>query len=198
MSHKPLNIVFASDLTIQDSSLLATLAIYYDKVYLPHAYDLDPDARPLIRWPTKHLDDLKSLQDSYARWKERWRLLFESGVLEVLPPVFKSEREEPTDIQERLLKELGIKVPFFGRSDVFNGRFALAMYALFAKTTDPEFLLRRPGVTDTDHLRDTLATSLIQYRLPQVGEMSPEQLLQIRSETKSDKEGFLYYLDELV
>jgi len=198
MPNKPLNIVYASDLTIQDPSLLATLAVIYDKVYVPHAYDLDPDARPLMRWPMKHMDDLGLIQRGYKSWKDRWKLLFESGVIEVLPPAFHSEGEELPDLQARLLKELNIKVPFFGSSDVFNGRVALAMHAIFTRTTDPEFLLNSPGATDTNHLRGTLATSLIQYRIPKISEMPPAQLMQVRADIKSDREGFIYYLNALV
>ncbi len=198
MPSKKLNIVYASGLTIQDPSLLATLAVFYDKVYLPHAYDLDPDAKPLIRWPMKYLDDLELIQRGYTKWKDRWKLLFESGVIEVLPPSLDLGGDDPPDLQERLLKELNIKVPHFASSHVFNGRVALAMYAIFEKTTDPEFFHSRPGATDTSHLRDTLATTLIQYRLPKIGEMTPEQLLRTRAETQSDREGLIYYLNQLV
>jgi hypothetical protein len=198
MLSKPLNIVYVSGLTIEDPSLLATLAVVYDKVYLPHAYDLDPDARPLMRWPMKHMDDLELIQRGYKTWKDHWKALFESGVIEVLPPALHPEVGDPADLQARLLQELHISVPFFASSDVFSGRVALAVHAIFARTTDPEFLLSRPGVTDTSHLRDTLATSLIQYRIPKIGEMSPERLLRIRAETRVDREGFIYYLNQLV
>jgi hypothetical protein len=198
MARQDLKVVFASALTIRDPSLVSTLAIYYDKIYLPHPYDLDPDARPLMRWAMKHLDDLEYEQKQYVGWKERWRPLFDAGVLEVLPPAFGAADEEPQDLQERLLQELGYSVPFFGRSDVFKGRVALALHALFSKTADPELIMSRPGATDTRHLRSTLATSLIRYRLPEVGELTAQQLLRVRTETQGDKQAFMRYLDQLV
>jgi hypothetical protein len=198
MAPSKFNIVYASGLTIQDSSLLTTLSVLYDGIYLPHAYDLDPEARPLIRWPMKHLDDLEMLQNRYSSWKERWKPLFETGVLNVLPAAFPFQNDEPPDLQERLLAELGIQVPFFGSSAVFEGRVALAMHALFAKTKDPEFLLRKPGATDTDHLRNALAVSLVQSRLPMIRAMTPEEILRIRNETQPYREELVLYLNQLV
>ncbi len=193
---KPLNIVYTSDVIIRDPSLLATLAVFYDKVYLPCGYDLDPDAPTLVRWPMKHLDDLEMLQKGYTRWKERWGLL-EAGALEILAPAFQGDAGEPIDLQDRILNELGIRVPFFASSDVFEGRVALAVHALFARTDAPEFFLRKPGSTDTDHLRGILATSLIQYRLPLIGELAPEQLIRMREDAEQHKDAFICYLNTL-
>ena len=58
MSH-PRKIVYASSLVLPDPGTLATLALLYDEVHLPHAYDVDPDGERLMRWSSaNHLDKL--------------------------------------------------------------------------------------------------------------------------------------------
>lgn len=193
-----LNVVYASALTIRNPTLLSTLALYYDTIYLPHPYDLDPEQKPLMRWPGKYWDSLEFEQSRYTHWKEPLHELFDAGVLELLPPPVPADGQSPQDLSERLREELGIKVPHFNKSVVFSGRLALAVHALYAQTKDPEFVQSRPGDTSIVHVKAILAQTLLEYRLPQIGALQPEQLLQARAEIAPYKQGFINYLSQMV
>nr|RNJ68764.1 MAG: hypothetical protein EDM05_13925 [Leptolyngbya sp. IPPAS B-1204] len=197
MRAKSFNCVYASELLISDSGLLTTLALFYDKVSLPHPYDLDANAKPLIRWPFDKLDDLEIEQRHYRSWINANKELFNAGVLEVLPPPLEAQRDEPIDLAQRLLEELGSSLPYFTSSQVFSGKLALAMHALFSQTTDPEFITSRPGNTSTQHLQTVLATSLLEYQLPQLEKLHPEQILELREEVAPYKQGFIDYLSKM-
>lgn len=198
MSPRELRCVYASGLTIQDPDLLSSLALFYDKIWLPHPYDLDPQATPLMNWPFKKLDDLDWEQKRYASWKESNKELFDAGALEVMPPPVTIGVDDPDDLAQQLRDELGILYPHFSSSQVFSGRIALAAHALFSKTDDPEFVLSRPDDTSTAHLRSVLATSLLEYKIPRLGKLSAEQILKLREEVAQYKQGFVDYLNQMV
>lgn len=190
--------VYVSGLTVDDPGVLTTLTLFYDKVALPHPYDLDPEAKQLIRWPYDKLDDLEAEQRRYRSWIESNRELLQAGVLQILPPPLELQRDEPEDLAERLRSEIGSRQPYFTSSQVFSGQLAIAMHALFSETTDPELIMTRPGDTSTDHLRAVLATSLLEYRLPRLGELQPSQILELREEVVPYKLGFINYLSQMV
>jgi hypothetical protein len=190
------NCVFASGLTVEDRSLLSTLTLFYDKVYLPHPYDLDPEQKPLIRWPGKYWRDLELEQNRYRQWIETYRMFFDERVLEVLSPAIALDADRPADLAERLRDELGIQIPYFTRGLVFSGRLALSVHALYASTSAPEFLITSRENTSTSHLRSSLATMLLEYRLPQIRELEPEQILHLRDEVAPFKQGFINYLSQ--
>ncbi|QYO63607.1 hypothetical protein [Leptolyngbya sp. 7M] len=62
---------------------------------LLHPYDLDANAKPLIRWPFDKLDDLEIEQRHYRSWINANKELFNAGVPEVLPPPLEAQRDEP-------------------------------------------------------------------------------------------------------
>ena len=113
MSPRELRCVYASGLTIQDPDLLSSLALFYDKIWLPHPYDLDPQAPHLMNWPFKKLDDLDWEQKRYASWKESNKELFDAGALEVMPPPVTIGVDDPDDLAQQLRDELGILYPHF-------------------------------------------------------------------------------------
>lgn len=190
--------VYTSGVWVEDAELLGALCIFYDKVGLPHPYDLDPEASPLIRWPYDKLRDLETEQRRYTAWVGAHRELFDAGILEVLPPPLTPGADEPEDLAERLRGELGTQMPYFTSSQVLSGRLAVAMQALFANTAAPEFLMHRPGDTSTEHLRTILATSLLRYRLPTLGALAPERILELREEARPYKDGFIAYISSMV
>lgn len=189
--------VYASDAYIRNSSLLATLCLFYDKILLPYPYDLDPECRELMLWPFDYIDELEIHQKYYLDWKNTWNQLFAANIIQVLPPPVRAE-EEPVDLGERLRERLGIQLPYFTKSDTFDGHVAVAMHALFGKTDAPEFILSHPADTTTEHLASTLATTLIEYRMPKIGALDPEQIIQLREETAPIREEFILYLNTLV
>jgi hypothetical protein len=192
-----MNCVYVSNLTIPDRGLLAALCLIHDQVLLPHPYELDSAAKPLMRGSMSYMDDLEISQRYYANWISAHRELFDAMAMAVLPPPL-DVGDAPGDLDQQLLDKLGRKVPKFGREDVLSGRLAIAMHALFARTPDLDFVLARPGDTSTSHLQTILARETLVRRVPHLPELVPEQIVELREITAPFKEGFHAYLSSLV
>lgn len=84
-------ITYSEDVIIRDPNLLATLAIFCGKIYLPYpntAHDLhsvlaDADIPAFEGFVKSFVDDPE--KDLTAQWKEKHALLFQEGILEFLP-----------------------------------------------------------------------------------------------------------------
>lgn len=190
-------VVYASGLTIQDRSLLASMALFYDRILLPHPYDLDPECRPLMRWSKiEHLDSLDQVRNNYTGWKQSVKDLLDEGVLGILPeaPVDPAQVDLGTALRDRLR----IKVPHFASSHAFDGRIALAMHALFGSSPAPDFIETSSTETGTTHLRNVLATSLFQFAVPRIGALGPQELLRLREKTRAERNGLRAHLDSLL
>jgi hypothetical protein len=108
---RALNIVCSSDLLIDDPELLTTLSVFYDQVYLPYPYHCDPDAEPLIGMSNILKREVLLEEEDvggYITWKNRYKVLFDNGTFELLPPSVIRNSPNWTEQQERqLLQVLG-------------------------------------------------------------------------------------------
>lgn len=190
-----MNIVYIDDLTIQDPGQLALLCLIYDRVSLPHPYDHDPDCEEIMRISFKNEGYREIERRNYRAWKAAHKELFDSGSLSVLPAPI-SVADLPSDIDVLLRGQLGPNRLRLATDDLLYGRIALAMHAVFSKSEDSEYKIAPNGVSVAD-LRNEMASASIRWRAPMLPKLTPEQILELLSETAPFRDGFVYYLDSL-
>src|SRR5437867_7529541 len=96
---RPLSCIFSSRLHIREDEI-ATLGVFFDEIFLPYPYGVDPAA---IHLPWFHDSGvvgigtymLEGVRREFQAWKEKYKLLFEEGVLRTLPPPIKETDELP-------------------------------------------------------------------------------------------------------
>jgi len=147
-------IIYGSDPQPSDH-ILRNLAIFYDKIYLPHPYGLSEDTRALwSNWEMSFQDDLDYGYSHYRKWEERNAYLFEEGIVEILPDIFDSNLVAD-NVGEELIRRFGIthldnynfnKQELLSRSIRINKRFildgalALALHYAYSKVDAPHFI----------------------------------------------------------
>lgn len=198
-----LNIVYSSDLQIDDPELLTTLSVFYDKVYLPYPYNCDPDAEPLIGMMNILKREVLLEEEDvggYISWKNRHKVLFDSGTFELLPPSVNRNSPNWTEQQEKqLLRILGAaygdeeKRLAPAKPKNFRNLMARAVHAALTKKPCAEFF----GTNSTSALAGLIVHPLFRYKLPRLGELSGDQILELRNLVKDSREGFIDYIFEL-
>jgi hypothetical protein len=188
--------VYVQDLTITDPRQLGVLSLLYEHISLPHAYDHDSESEPIMRMSFENERYREIERKRYSEWKQENRELFDANVLNILPPPI-SVADLPNDIEQRLCRAIGPTKLRLNTTDVLDGRIAIAMHAVFANPSFPEFTLAPPNSTATEDLQRALAADAISWRIPLLPEIKPEQILEIRERTKPFREGFLLYLATL-
>src|SRR5438105_902209 len=80
-----LAVTYSSGVICEAPDVLSTLAVFYDEIWFPFPYDLNPSSG--IRTPLFYTDTIYigSAQDRYREWLEKWSLLFKNGILNTLP-----------------------------------------------------------------------------------------------------------------
>jgi hypothetical protein len=198
------NCTFANDLKIDDPRILTALLLLYDKVYLPHPYDIDPSCARLYNLRFDDLGYLDIERKWYLSWKDEQRALFAAGALEVLQSP-KSIAEMPADLDQKVLQQLGpgagVRSPGathlgISKYDVLEGKVSLAMHVLFANAPAPDLILARNALS-VDEIRLGLVQSAVARRMPILKALVPDQILEIRETTRDYREGFYAYLAEL-
>ncbi|HTD35988.1 MAG TPA: hypothetical protein VK669_00630 [Candidatus Limnocylindrales bacterium] len=187
------DLVYISDLIIEDTELLSTLLLINDKVMLPHPYDIDPAANRLISWPFDKLPYLEWEQNRYTSWKEKNQTLFAKDILSVLPPPIEADKL-PANVDGRLREQLGITSTLLASSFALDGSLAIAMHALFADTRSvPEFSSEK----SISRTVAALGRATFVRRYPKLPGLTADQILELRSATERYREGFRLYLTSL-
>jgi hypothetical protein len=187
---------YVRDLTVNDKAELGVLCLLYDRVSLPHPYDHDPDCEAIMRlsWDNEGYREIERRR--YRDWKLANKQLFGEGVLSVLPaPVAVSDL--PSDIEAKLCKALGPTTMRLSSSDCLEGRIAIALHAIFSKTTDPEYTVALEGLPATHDIQEALVRQAIVWRAPLLGVIEPEQIIELRERTQPYRDGFRLYLAKL-
>lgn len=78
-----LEVTYSSGVIVEESDVLATLAVFYDRIWLPYPWDLDPDLNTRISYERAFWAG--DAIERYLDWRKRWELLFNEGILQVLP-----------------------------------------------------------------------------------------------------------------
>jgi hypothetical protein len=219
---RPFSCVYASRLSIPPDDL-ATLAVFFDEIWLPYPYDVDPEAIGLPGFEDSEgvglgTFFLHTIREEFRAWKENAAPLFNEGVLRTLPPPVQTSDAWPAHFLHQLHKS-GMGEGFgFGTTreelldgkirhwDIALGKPALATYAAFSPKPAPELFLesrmvkgRDTGLeTSTPRLATFLARSLFQYQIPQLAPLPADEILEVRNLLAQEKEGFVAYLYSLV
>jgi hypothetical protein len=197
-----LECTFSSDISIEDSSQLSTMAVFYDRVWLPHPMDCDPDS-PIGACVLP----MGGRDDKYRAWKEKNTLLFGEGLLETLPPPIDRRGDHGwTDEQEDELMAL-LATEFrkhgFGYDQGYDhkrpypllGRvIALGIFAAYSKKPAPELFSPGTAMSETYALAGLIARPAFEFVLPALGKLNPEQILELRVRVRDTKEAFVHYL----
>jgi hypothetical protein len=141
-----LSITYSSGLSLSGSDL-ATLATYYDEVWLPYPFNWDPESHVIFR-PVGDQPDFRATislyQEDYVAWKRKNALLFEAGILKILPPPYEMDEPRPPGLRDALrvllsdeIRERGV----ISSLSVVSGVAALAVHTLAGKKPSPEIFL---------------------------------------------------------
>ena len=219
-----LTIKYSSDVYIMDESLLTTLALFYDKIYLPYPFVCDPEAPSLFICPERNWGEEVNVHKHYMRWKKKYKLLFNEGVLVNEPCPFK-EKEIPDDLHRTLYKKMYSPSPEqlralnrldpnqspFGVDDFFTGKVTLALHALHTSIEIPPFffkddlnkdwgkiarkMVQTPEPTkSTEYSRNILAQTLFYRCLPKVKSLPAEEILEKREKLAKYRTDYMFYI----
>jgi hypothetical protein len=148
-----LSITYSSGLRLSGPDL-ATLATYYDEVWLPYPFNWDPNAsvifHPVGNQPSFQ-EALALYQNDYLSWRSQNALLFEEGILKTLPPPW-GEEGPPPKVWEELESMMGKRESgHISSAKVATGLAALAVHILAAKKDNPQIFLHGSELRETGY-----------------------------------------------
>jgi hypothetical protein len=217
---KQLTFTYASwPLHWEDSdALLATLCVFYDKIYLPYPYAIDRDS--VLQWKEEqtgreigHTSQIVAdAREHFAEWKTRFEQLFSEGVLEFLPPPFIKNEDVPYNFNTRILNAMEDKC--IDQKAVAEGQVAFAIHALYgarpapeycvmsgfsgSQANFPEFISSTPsGESNTDYYARLLAKRLFRHELPVLKAIHPEQILEASNKLTDYRAGLADYIYQM-
>ena len=189
---------------IDYSGLLETLSVYYNKIWLPYPYGLTMDKLKPWRFSPDEDDTrrLTAIHDAYDVFYNRYRLLFDEGILQTVPRTIGDE--PPADFESTIMQRLSGR----GVADLLSGDFTLAVHACYAPRVSPDFFPfsgPRGGFSKSDTAWQAWALSLgwSKYMalftcvVPRLPALNAEQVLDLRTDVNSSRQGFVDCLSEL-
>lgn len=218
-------IMYNSGVHVADRKMLATLAVFYDRIWLPHVGSASVEMAEFVesapgQWRldtveiegTSFIDaDGKSWSiDRFTNdWNERHDALFEADVLCRLPP-------PPRDRRIALIRELGWPagsilpeldliledIPGL-RPSYADGRKAIMvwqdhlLHMLRRDINKPALFLLADQAGRREAAKSVLAESVLSFSLPRLTELTPEEILEVRRVTADNREGFMAHLQGL-
>src|SRR5262249_44394880 len=151
----------------------------------------------------------EQLQQGYLNWRDRCEVLFKEGVLNIMPPIdFKWNDEIIKHLNEAAAKwspweeigrpliyenenkdrDLGVANYILDPAQFYCGSLALAVHATLAPKKAPELFVPTSADLSTSRLAWYLGKSLFQYRVPQLAELHPEEILEVREDLRELRE----------
>ena len=211
--HRIMSCVFSSGLFIRSEDI-ATLAVFFDEIFLPYPYDVDPNAGKLPGFKDAGIVGLgtfflEAIQKEFDSWRQRYSALFNAGILRTLPPPIKGTDNYPTDYLDILHSSKASRSHLErGKVSHWNmalGIPALALFAAYSKKPAPELFFKSTtghypirflhNSTESDastfSLTAALAKSLFSYQFPELAALTADQILEVREFLKDEKEGFV-------
>ncbi len=218
-------VIYDSAVNIENVQDLATLSIFYDKIWLPHVatanIDLMQFEKRKGRWELRAFavmmsefidhDGIPRSVDRYTNeWNERNAILFDEGVLERL----KAPDEDPmarlfdvgtTTFSQALSQIHGLidDIPMALISKTEKGgecRYIWQDHALHLIRNDhvyPEVFLLKDRADQRELVKSVLAGTLLSYCIPKLAALPPEEILELRRLTASNREGFMAHVQGL-
>jgi hypothetical protein len=197
-----------------DNDSMGTLAIFARKLGSSDPFRFS--VAELANWRIMFKDGTHESSGEFVRrWEFDNRILFSEGVLERLESPAQRVSEElllkldkleldralldipllPADRAER------IAIPLLaGRGELVERVFLWQDHLEHLTRTDVSgeaVFLTREADAKREKYKSLMAHSVFTYLLPRLGELSPEQILEVREEIKANREGFAMYLQSL-
>lgn len=209
-------VIYSSGLTIRDAKEMATLCVFYDKVYLPHTtregsrkyYALEgASGIELVGFENVSPAGHRHFVEDVNIWDDAYRPLGAEGVVERLPPF---DWQVP-DVA-RMLTELAVGHPSLAAELFLNAppaRFSIAGVELRIMKQDLALHFLRPDLgaaqlfsgAEKRPSRELMvafeAKVVFSYLLPALAELSAGQILEVREKVKDTREGFAMHLQKL-
>jgi hypothetical protein len=190
---------------VDRTGVLETLSVFYDEIWLPYPYGFDRNG-PVL-WAisgdaaqySQQQNAPTMMYEEYEKWLVQYELLFKQGILRILPPPIQSIDEIPSGYGEAVRNKL--RREDLNLFTLLSGELALAIHALYSPKPSPELFPFAPDPsqsrdTSTSRLAGFLAVELFRYRIPTLGTLTAEQILEARDQVKPTKEGFVDYIYE--
>jgi hypothetical protein len=210
---RQLSCVYSSHVYV-DGADLATLAVFFDEIWLPYPYEVDPDGLGLPGFKDAGIEGigtymLAGVQKEFREWKQTVKPLFDEGVLRTLPPPIRTADECPSDYLDVLHTKVARQSLPRGKVSMWDmalGKPAMAIFAAYSSKPAPELFLqpswrkrsptksRSAPDTRTVHLASHLAISLFNYQVPQLQSLTADQILEVRNFLRNEKEGFVAHV----
>jgi hypothetical protein len=221
MSSRPQEFVYGTDLMLSDPRELGTLAIFYDRVLLPFStpassrdfVELEVTSSQ-IRVTAFAMNQLsvtlssaatEVVDDQVVEWEKRNRELFDEGALARLP-----EPRPADDILQNVLVNRISLTPLREAIRRCRNTYAATLRPywyiredllrhLLRADLNGSFLLSpaSPASPERESMKQMLADRVIRYLLPLVSELRPSEILEVRHEVSSTREGFAMHLQSL-
>lgn len=194
-------VVYNSGLVIENESSLATLTVFYERIWLPHV--------DVTMIPPGLMNEVQP----YVEWVVKWSALFKEQVLRELPP---ATPESLSKTGESLLKPQAIED--FGKRLEANWKATSRIIERNSNGPMAEFTrigfgflnlhfgrfeVSLPRICDFNQKpdRETLvrleAFAAFQYLLPKLNALQPDDILELRRRVKDTREGFTMHLQKL-
>jgi len=197
MSSSQHALTYSSDLIIRSPSTLASLSVFFDRVYLPHIPARGSGAFLRVFGDgDNHAADIVESDISVEYW-HRWdglhASLFAAGVLQRLPAA-------PRDIAVDDKALQNVTSALYPNVNGFSRRMYFLARVIHHLRSDHE----APLLIDTTCSKPTrngykwlLAQEVFSYLVPALGVLPAEELLEIRCRVADTREGFAMHLQKL-
>jgi hypothetical protein len=181
-----------------DDEKFATLAVLYDHLYLPYPFLL---ADFTLSSPQEAYDMMRIAKEEYAEWYFQMSPLISAGVISFLPrptiPVKGFVNALFNARQKGKLVEFDPRGPL---ADAFNAHIRSTIvnfHILYGKRMAPQVFGLPDASRTTPALTDLLGSSLLKISVPSFGLLTPEQILEARSDLQSARVGLIMTLQGL-
>ena len=215
---KRYEIIYSSDITIEDAHELSALCVFYDGVVLPHVVDPTVDSISFDLSDTHQtFEALKKLSKGHfppigpgwadaQTWDEDNRALFDAGVIVRLDPppsgigTFDEDWFFDMDAEEQFLALTKMKnwdIDVVAGDAMLVIRPDLVRHLLRDDLGLPELHVCGRQPASREIMKFLEAQSVLSYSLPKLGKLDKEQILQVRERVKDTREGFSLHLQKL-
>ena len=212
MLKRSAEVVYNSDLIISDPRELATLSIFYDRVFLPSTSEAS--AKLLVEFQRGVTDvNLNAFElqgycrfgdDNVWRWERQHAALFEEGVFRRLPEADPEEfyhlvlhQTKCDDIVDTIIRYENAHVENTSGRQIVLIRQDQLRHLLRSDIQLPSvFVCQKPN-SGREVLKAVMAREVVTYLLPAMPELPVDTILELRQRVRDIREGFAMHLQHL-
>lgn len=214
-------VVYSSGLHIQDQGELCSLAVAYDKVYLPASTPETASEGVIFRKESETSTRLKLVITAIRGWTfedkatgqtveaeafiEAWntenKVLYEEGVLERLSPPPKGDHAHTMSLVGSYLDELTspiLRMPYLVQNEEHLYLWQDQLDHLLRTDIEvPRIFTSRESAFSRELMKALVTLPAFSYTIPALASMPPDRLLEVRRRTASNREGFNFFVQQL-